>query len=250
MRLRQIAFVAADLEPAVEDLCEVLGIEVGYRDPGVEAFGLVNAVMPMGDTFLEVVSPDRPGTTAGRLLERRQGDGGYMVIVQTEELDGDRKRVEELGVRIVWEVTLDDAAAIHLHPRDVGGAILSLDAMQPPESWRWAGPRWREHVRGDVTSSIVGAELQMSDPEATARRWSHVLNRPAAPRDDGAHEIALDAGRIRFVPHADDRGDGLSGLLVSAPDPERVRSAAAARGRLNAAGDVELCGVRIELSRG
>src|SRR5262245_66578243 len=91
VRLRQVALVAAELEPAVDSLCDVLGLEVAYHDPGVEVFGLRNAVMPVGDTFLEVVAPDRPGTTAGRLLDQRGGDGGYMVIVRSavEEDDGD-----------------------------------------------------------------------------------------------------------------------------------------------------------------
>ena len=34
-------------------------------------FGLRNAVFALGDTFLEVVCPQRPDTAAGRLLDRR-----------------------------------------------------------------------------------------------------------------------------------------------------------------------------------
>lgn len=101
MRLRQVALVAADLAPVVEDLEAVLGIETGFADPGVGEFGLTNAVLPVGDTFLEVVSPATEGTTAGRYLERRNGDGGYMVILQSDALDADRRRFEELGVRVV-----------------------------------------------------------------------------------------------------------------------------------------------------
>ena len=57
MRLRQVVIVAHDLETTVGHLTAVLGIAVSFRDPGVAEFGLVNAVMPVGDTFLEVVSP-------------------------------------------------------------------------------------------------------------------------------------------------------------------------------------------------
>ena len=133
MRLRQIALVAAELEPVVEALRETFGLGEPFPDPGIDTFGLCNAVFPIGSTFLEVVSPTRPGTTAGRLLERRGGDGGYMVIVQSDSLAVDRERVGALGVRIVWETKLDDAETIHLHPRDVGGAILSIPAIKGVE---------------------------------------------------------------------------------------------------------------------
>ena len=46
MRLRQIALAATDLTASVDALTDVLGIEVAFNDPGVAAFGLVNAVMP------------------------------------------------------------------------------------------------------------------------------------------------------------------------------------------------------------
>ena len=170
MRLRQIALAARDLASTVDTLCEVLGIEVAFNDPGVAAFGLENGVMPIGETFLEVVSPTRADTTAGRWMERRGGDSGYMVIFQVDELASARERLAKLGVRVVWEGKQKGAATLHLHPRDVGGAIVSLDTMDEPGAWEWAGPKWRECVRTEVTRAIVGAELESPEPEKLAAR--------------------------------------------------------------------------------
>jgi hypothetical protein len=229
MRLRQIALVAKDLEPVVADLCAVLGIEVGFRDPGVREFGLHNAVMPIGDTFLEVVSPVQPHTAAGRYLERRGGDGGYMVIIQSDNLAADRRRLDRLGVRVVWSIDLGDARTVHLHPRDMGGAIVSLDEMEPPASWKWAGPDWRTKMRTDVSCAIVGVEVQSDDPAALAARWGAVLDRQV--RDvDGAAAIALDAGTIRFVPAQDARGEGVRGIDLNVADLDRLLANARARG--------------------
>ena len=80
LRLRQIALVAEKLAPVEAELCDVLGIDVCYRDPGVGHFGLENALFPVGNELLEVVAPIREGTAGGRYLERRGGDGGYLVI--------------------------------------------------------------------------------------------------------------------------------------------------------------------------
>ena len=92
IRLRQVAFVAADLSPVEADIEEHLGLESCFRDPGVARFGLRNVLYPVGDQLLEVVSPTEAGTTAGRLLAKRGGDGGYMVILQVDDLEPHRRR--------------------------------------------------------------------------------------------------------------------------------------------------------------
>src|SRR5262249_53665971 len=97
MRLRQVALVARSLEPVLRDLRRLLGLGEPFRDPGVGTFGLENCVLPLGDAFLEVVSPVKPDTTAGRWLDRRGGDTGYMAIFQTRDLPGARARIERLG---------------------------------------------------------------------------------------------------------------------------------------------------------
>ncbi len=84
IRLRQICLVAAKLVPAVEDLKAVLGLEVCFKDKGVEVFGLENSLLPVGSNFIEVVAPIKENTAAGRYLKRRNGDGGYMVICQCD----------------------------------------------------------------------------------------------------------------------------------------------------------------------
>ncbi len=247
MRLRQVALVAKDLEPVVETLCEVLGIEVSFQDPGVATFGLVNAVMPVGDTFLEVVSPDHEGTSAGRLLDRRGGDGGYMVILQVEDLELERERLETTGTRVVWETDTGDMQTIHLHPRDVGGAIVSLDWADPPEHWRWAGPDWREKAQTHVVAEVAGVEIQSDDPGGLAKRWAEVLGRPARDAQGGS-AIDLDrGGLIRFVADTDGRGEGVSGLILRATDADRVRYTARGKGLLEPDGRILICGTRIEL---
>ena len=245
MRIRQVALVARELDPVVEDLCAVLGIRVAYRDPGVGTFGLRNAVMPLGHDFLEVVSPARDGTTAGRFLERRGGDSGYMVIVQVDDLEAARLRVKQAGVRIVWEIALDDAATIHLHPRDVGGAIVSLDRMDPPESWRWAGPDWESAVSTQVVRGIAGVRLEAADPARMADVWSRVLGRPARERD-GLFEIDLDGTTARFAP-AGPRGEGLAALELAVGDGQRALSVARQRGLETDGESVTVCGTRLRL---
>ena len=103
LRLRQICLVAQELGPVEKQLNEVLGIDVCFRDPGVGHFGLENALFPIGNQLLEVVAPVEENTAGGRYLEKRGGDGGYMVITQCDDHLLRSARIEELGVRIAHQ---------------------------------------------------------------------------------------------------------------------------------------------------
>lgn len=175
--------------------------------------------------------PKRAGTTAERYLDRRNGDGGYMVLVQATDLDAEIKRVTDHGLRIVHEAAGPGIRGIHLHPREVGGAILSIDQAEPPESWGWAGSDWEYHSRSEVVSDLVAAEIQAEDPAAMAARWSTALNHDVV----NSTTVALDDGTIRFVPIADDRGEGLVAIDLVATD------------RARAGESLTLCGTRFNL---
>ena len=209
LRLRQAVWAARDLDAAVAALRDALPLGEPFHDPGVGHFGLRNAVMALGDTFVEVVSPAQEDTAAGRHLDRR-GDGGYMVMFQLDDLDAARERAAGLGIRTVWDLSFPDIDDVHLHPRDVGAAIIALDRCDPPEGWRWGGPAWEGRAPAEVPpGGVTGATLRSPDPGDLAARWGEVLGR--APQDG---VIALDGGELRFEPG---EHEGVAAFHVSVP---------------------------------
>ena len=105
IQLRQICLVAHELEPVIDDLRSILGINSCYVDPGVAKFGLENNLMPIGRNFLEVVAPIQENTAGGRYLDRRSGDGGYMVITQVDTLP-EHQRLRQCAI--------DNLSLIHI----------------------------------------------------------------------------------------------------------------------------------------
>jgi len=233
VRLRQAVLVAAELEPLVDQLRSTLELGEPFRDPGVAEFGLHNAVFALDDCFLEVVSPTRPGTAAGRYLSRHRGDGGYMVIFDLEDLDGARERARGLGVRVVWQIDLPDISGTHLHPADICGAIVSLDRSQPYGTWRWGGPAWTGSTGRGADARLAGITVAVAEPAAVAARWGRVLGVP--PRGDG-DTLALHGAEVRFVRAPDRASEGLSELAIEVPP-----------GRASGREERELGGVRVRL---
>ncbi len=223
MRLRQVAWVARDLAASTEQVRRNLELDVCYSDPGVGVFGLENVLFPVGDQFLEIVSPVTENTTAGRLLDKRGvSSAGYMVIFQTaEELDRVRARAEAAGIRIVFEAPGGSEAdgtaihGIHFHPADIGGAIVSIDRSERPQEWAWAGPNWRDHVHTSVVSAVAGVTIEAEDPEATAAAWAQLLGVSADVRS-----VRIDDATIRFVaPEPGDRARGVIGFDFAGSTP-------------------------------
>lgn len=200
-RLRQAVIAARDLDAVAADLTERLGLREPFHDPGVGYFGLKNAVFTLGDTFLEVVAPLNEDTAASRLIARRGGDCGYMVMFQVADLAAARHRVEAEAIREVFEVRVEDMEEVHLHPSDVRGAIVSLSAPRPADSWRWGGPGWEQR---SSPLSVHGVRIRTDNPDELARRWGAVLDAPleevgvhpqSAPGEEGIVEIILAAER-------------------------------------------------------
>ena len=204
----------------VEAGCALLGVDVCYRDPAVTQFGVENALWALGGTFLEALAPIRIGCTAGRYLDRRGGPSGYMVIIDCSDPAPVRLRLTMMNIRIVEDVDLTrhgvQAKAMHLHPRDTGGCLLSIDHHGPDRamlgSYGWAGPDWQHRMRADM--AITGAVIACENPELIALRWSTLLVRPWQRLED-RWRLQLDHGSIEFTGISDERGEGLSAIRVA-----------------------------------
>ncbi len=224
--IRQAVVCATSRARVEAELAAVFGLEISYHDPAIGYFGVENAVLPVGTTFLEVVSPVRDDATAARFLSRRGGDAGYMVLFQTDDLGTDRTRFERLGMRSVWSIDLDDISATHLHPQDTGGAIVSVDEPRPPESWRWAGPGWQSRARTDVVERVIAVDLGSRDPGKLASRWAEMLGVRASETAPGAFEIALEGSEVRVALPLEGEGEGLVAIELRARDASRALDAA------------------------
>lgn len=252
LRLRQIALVAHDLDPVVDALRDTFDLGAPYNDPGVDVFGLKNAVIPVGHQFVEVVAPTREGTAGGRYLERRNGDGGYMVILQCDDHPSVKARIDELGIRKVVESDTDHYCIMQLHPRDTGGSFLEIDVQHGGEAldgpWEPAGPEWQQN-RSATVVGITAAEIQSDDPAALSARWAAILDRPSEPTGDGTYAIALDNATLRFAPATDGRGEGLGGIELLLHADHADEAIAKASGRTDGAGGPAMIGgVRMVLA--
>ena len=253
IQLRQICLVARELKPVIDDLTHVLGIKACFVDPGVGAFGLENTLMCIGRNFLEVVAPIQENTAGSRYLDRRGGDGGYMVICQADSKENQqavRQRALDNGIRIAHETERENWNICQIHPGDMIASFFEIEWVPPSDfngNWMPAGgTQWEPFVDQSSTFDFAAVELQGPDPLEISNRWGKVAGIPIETQD-GNLSMQLNNVTIRFVEATDGRGAGLGGLDILVSDRSGILDRAKERGAYISEDQVMLCGTRWNL---
>jgi hypothetical protein len=249
MRLRQICLVAPRLEPVIQDIAEIMGLAVCYRDGNVAKYGLENALLPVDTILLEVVAPFKEGTAAGRFVEKTGGRGGYMAIFCCNDPDERGRNANAMGVRTANVIDHPPYHGVQLHPRDCRAAFIEFnhtagsdDVLGP---YPPAGPDWQKFIRKDVTQALTGVEMQAPEPMVLAAHWGRIIGVTPAEIAIGAAELRLPNASFRFV-----KGDVeiMSALQFRVADVASVLHAARAKGLAVAGNEFLLGGVTFRLA--
>src|ERR1700745_3053005 len=175
-----------------------MGLSVCYRDDNVAKYGLENALLPVDAILLEVVAPTRPGTAAGRFLDKTGGRGGYMAIFDCDDPDARGRHAQNIGVRNANVIDHPPYRGVQLHPRDCRAAFIEFNHTDGSDDvlgpYPPAGPDWQKAIRKDTTLALTEVEMQSPEPEALAAHWGKIVGVPA----DGV-TVKLPNSTFRFV---------------------------------------------------
>jgi methylmalonyl-CoA/ethylmalonyl-CoA epimerase len=126
-KIEHVALAVADLDAAIAHYREVWGIEVSHREK-VEDEGVEEAMLPFGDTFLQLVAPTGEETTVGRFLANR-GEGLHHLAYEVDDLPGTLEDLRAKGVQLIDEVPRRGGRG-HLvafvHPKSNHGLLVEL----------------------------------------------------------------------------------------------------------------------------
>ena len=249
LRLRQICLVALHLEPVITDIASIMGLRVCYRDGNVAKYGLENALLPVDSILLEVVAPFRPGTAAGRFLEKTGGRGGYMAIFCCDDPDARGQEAAKLGVRTANIIDHAPYHGVQLHPRDCRAAFIEFNHTDGSDdilgAYTPAGPDWQKSIRRDVTQALISVEMQSPDPHDLARHWGKIIGVEVSRSQNGDPGLQLPNCSFRFVTG---ERDLMSALTFRVADIAHICEAASARGYAVSGNSFLLGGVTFRLT--
>jgi len=225
---------------------------------------LKNFLIPIGGDFIEVVSPTKPGTTAGRLIEKR-GDGGYMIIMQTEDAKKRREYIEAKGLsKVIFEHSYTDSVCIQYHPKGIkGGMMPELDSHIPgPKNptpvqsrfspWHACGSdvdRYRAGMQRTEHLTLEGCVLRLQPGdlghEAAAREWEAIFG-VVRSRD----LLAFTNARLGFIPGRQGQPEGLVSITIGVKGQDKYDAILERARQAGVCGNdgIDMCGVKWSLA--
>lgn len=130
LNLDHVAIAVNDLDAAVEGYRTRYNVEPLYRE-AVESQGVDEAMIPVGGSFIQLVSPLGPETPVGRFLSKN-GEGLHHVAYAVVSIEAALAHLVDQGARLVdTEPRMGGRGAriAFVHPADLGGTLIELVEM-------------------------------------------------------------------------------------------------------------------------
>jgi methylmalonyl-CoA epimerase len=119
--------IAVDSIAAARGFYEALGLRVTHEET-VEHEGVRTAMIPVGESRVELLEPLGPETAVGRFLSKR-GAGLHHVALHVEDIQAAWADLQSRGYSIV-SPSIQTGAGGHLyffvHPKSTGGVLLEI----------------------------------------------------------------------------------------------------------------------------
>jgi methylmalonyl-CoA/ethylmalonyl-CoA epimerase len=132
-RIEHVALAVADLEAAIAHYRDVWGIESVHRER-IDDQGVEEVMLPVGDSFLQLLGATGPDTIVERFLQRR-GEGLHHIAYEVDDLEETIAELKQKGVRVIDETPRHggrDQLVAFVDPKSNHGLLVELIQRPTP----------------------------------------------------------------------------------------------------------------------
>lgn len=127
MKLDHLGIAVRSVDEKLKFYRDVLGFTVSAAET-VAAEKVRVAMLPMGESRIELLEPTAEDSAIARFLEKR-GEGLHHIALAVDDLDAQLKRLEEAGIKVLpgkGEYGAGGHRYAFLHPSSCGGVLIEL----------------------------------------------------------------------------------------------------------------------------
>jgi len=127
MKIDHIGIAIRQLDEATAIWRDTLGLEVDSTEK-IDEQGVCVAMLPIGETHIELLEPLAQDSPVGKFLEKR-GPGLHHIAVRVNDIHGTLAQLKNKGARLIDEtprVGAGGCLVAFIHPSSVNGVLLEL----------------------------------------------------------------------------------------------------------------------------
>ncbi|MDQ5846237.1 MAG: methylmalonyl-CoA epimerase [Acidobacteriota bacterium] len=127
MKVDHIGIATRQIDEALTLWRDALGLEIESTEEVTEQ-GVRIAMLPIGDTHIELLEPLNQDSPVGRFLQKR-GPGIHHVAIRVTDIQAELARLKEKGTRLIDEtprVGAGGCLVAFVHPSSANGVLLEL----------------------------------------------------------------------------------------------------------------------------
>src|SRR5215216_3730055 len=132
MKINHLGIATKDISEALKFWENALGLE-NVQTETVEDQKVRLAMLPIGESRIELLEPTSEDSPISKFLEKR-GGGLHHIAVEVEDINAALARLKKNGMRLIDEeprIGAEGCLVAFVHPSASGGVLLEL--VQPTE---------------------------------------------------------------------------------------------------------------------
>jgi methylmalonyl-CoA epimerase len=127
MKIDHLGIATKSIDDALKFWQGALGLEHVHTET-VEDQKVRVAMLPLGDSRIELLEPTSGDSPISRFLEKR-GGGIHHIAVEVDDIVGALKKLEDAGLRLIDEaprIGAENCLVAFVHPSSANGVLLEL----------------------------------------------------------------------------------------------------------------------------
>ena len=127
MKINHLAIATKGIDEALKFWGDALGLENVHTET-VEDQKVRVAMLPLGESRIELLEPTSDDSPISKFLEKR-GGGIHHIAVEVEDIEASLARLKKQGMRLIDEtprVGAENCLVAFVHPAATNGVLLEL----------------------------------------------------------------------------------------------------------------------------
>ncbi len=127
MKVDHLGVAVESIDKALHFYRTALGLELTHTEVVPEQ-GVRVAMLPIGESRIELLEPTGPDTPVGKFLAKR-GSGIHHICVAVDDIDATLGRLKAQGIPLIDEtprVGAEGCLVAFVHPKGTGGVLVEL----------------------------------------------------------------------------------------------------------------------------